>query len=178
MRARLVKVLALFIVGLALLFFDFWTKAAVYYLLPVEALDSNGLVFMKNFLGIKGAINLTFNTGAAWGLFSSLQIPLLIVRMAVILGMLLYLFFKEHKEWIEWPMLFILVGALGNVADFFLYGSVIDFIQLNFWGYHFPLFNLADALISGGVIWLFIASSLNKRHERRQMDQTSSSSLS
>jgi signal peptidase II len=39
-------------------------------------------------------------------------------------------------------------GATGNLLDMLLRGAVVDFIDLRIW----PLFNLADAAIVGGVV--------------------------
>jgi signal peptidase II len=39
-------------------------------------------------------------------------------------------------------------GALGNVVDVWRHGGVVDFIDLGWW----PVFNLADAAIVGGVL--------------------------
>lgn len=44
----------------------------------------------------------------------------------------------------------ILVGAGSNLLDRFRFSAVIDFIDLKFW----PVFNLADLLITAGIIIL------------------------
>jgi signal peptidase II len=50
----------------------------------------------------------------------------------------------------------IVGGALGNLIDRIIYGSVVDFISVGW----FPVFNLADsAIVCGGillVLWMFI----------------------
>jgi signal peptidase II len=53
----------------------------------------------------------------------------------------------------------ILGGALGNFIDRALFGYVVDFIDLNidFWGYRFAIFNIADSCVSIGVV-LFLIS--------------------
>ena len=45
----------------------------------------------------------------------------------------------------------IIGGALGNAADRVAYGAVVDFLDLNAFGRHFFVFNVADAAISLGV---------------------------
>jgi signal peptidase II len=37
-----------------------------------------------------------------------------------------------------------------------LYGHVVDFLHFTFWGYSFPIFNLADTYITLGVIGLLL----------------------
>jgi signal peptidase II len=51
---------------------------------------------------------------------------------------------------------FILGGAVGNLIDRVLYGSVVDFVQVHYAGYFFPAFNVADSAITCGaglLIW-------------------------
>jgi signal peptidase II len=48
----------------------------------------------------------------------------------------------------------IVGGALGNGADRFAYGAVVDFCDVHAFGYHFYVFNLADAAINIGVALL------------------------
>ncbi len=47
-------------------------------------------------------------------------------------------------------------GAIGNVIDRILHGSVVDFIQVWIAGWPFPSFNVADAAISAGALFLII----------------------
>ncbi len=57
----------------------------------------------------------------------------------------------------------ILAGALGNVHDRILYGSVIDFIEVHIFSYHFPDFNVADSSIVTGACLLLLDSVLSKK---------------
>jgi signal peptidase II len=50
----------------------------------------------------------------------------------------------------------IIGGALGNAADRVAYGAVVDFLDLNAFGRHFFVFNVADAAISLGVALLIL----------------------
>ena len=51
---------------------------------------------------------------------------------------------------------FILGGALGNFVDRLLHGGVVDFLALHFRDFNAFIFNVADAAITLGVIWLFV----------------------
>lgn len=165
---KYLHVVALAVVGLVLLFIDFFTKAACYHLLPSRLINQGAFVLFENFLGIQGSLYLTLNKGAAWGVLASMQIPLLIFRMTIISGMLYYLFSRTHTRLVTWSLMIICVGAIGNVIDFFIYRSVVDFIALNFWGYSFPIFNIADTLITLGSVGLIL--SYLQKHERCQVD--------
>lgn len=152
----------LILLGLSLLFFDFVSKAYIYHVFPYWR-EGLALPVFHNVLGIDFAINLAFNRGAAWGVFANFQTFLLIVRILLIFGLFVYLFFFNRSSTSRLPLVLILAGAIGNVVDFFLYGFVIDFFQFNLWGYHFPVFNLADTWITIGVAWLFILSFFKKK---------------
>lgn len=164
-----VRVAWLIVLGMALLFIDFFSKAYVYNILPYygtcREVEGIGFAVFYNFLGIDFFIHLATNKGAAWGFFANFQWILLMVRVLAIFAIFIYLFFFNRNPWFNVPFIFIAAGAIGNVIDFFLYGFVIDFLHFNLWGYHFPIFNFADTCITLGVIWLFLLTLLvPKKH--------------
>ena len=55
----------------------------------------------------------------------------------------------------------ILGGSLGNLFDRLYYSAVPDFIDLNFNGYHWFIFNVADIFITVGIICLILFELLN-----------------
>ena len=57
----------------------------------------------------------------------------------------------------------ILAGALGNVHDRIAYGSVIDFIEVHIFTYHWPDFNVADSSIVVGACLLMLDSLLTHK---------------
>ncbi len=57
----------------------------------------------------------------------------------------------------------ILGGALGNAHDRIVYGSVIDFIEVHIFTYHWPDFNVADSSVVIGACLLFLDSVLPRR---------------
>jgi signal peptidase II len=57
----------------------------------------------------------------------------------------------------------ILAGALGNVHDRILYGSVTDFLEVHIFSYHWPDFNVADSSIVTGACLLLLDSLLPKK---------------
>lgn len=150
-------------IGLLVLLADQVIKGLVYIYLPV--IDSSlywypygGIGIFHHWGGIEFSINHMTNTGAAWGVLGSYQLPLVLVRIGLILGMVIYLFyFNNHFSW-QLPLLLIIAGAIGNVFDFFIYGHVVDMFHFIFWGFDFPVFNLADSAISLGIIALFFLS--------------------
>lgn len=148
-------------VGLLIFFIDFFSKKYVYNHIPMgysPIYPYGGIGVFKDFFGIDFSINHAMNKGAAWGTFSDFQLYLLIMRIILIIGMLVYIvFFNTRKNWII-PFAMIIAGALGNVLDYFIYGHVIDMFHFIFWGYDYPVFNVADSAIFIGISWLLITS--------------------
>lgn len=134
---------------LFLLALDGITKIlALYYIPPIHygAYPYGGVpIFAAG--GITFSLNTIVNTGAAWGIFAGHSGLLFAARLLIVLGLLLFVS-KRFPVWL------VLTGAVGNAIDFCLYGHVIDFFHFNFWGYSFPIFNVADACISVGVLSL------------------------
>lgn len=97
------------------------------------------------------------NTGAAWSLWQGQAQALAYFSLAV--GLALYV---AHRCWAQGCVYrqltlgTLLGGTLGNAIDRFAWGYVVDFIDLQAFGWHFPAFNVADAAISVGLLGLFI----------------------
>lgn len=161
------RLAALIGLGLGVLVVDFFTKAYALNLLPYSSTTPlypyGGVGVFHQFLGIDFCLQLTLNRGAAWGLFQGLQIPLTAARLLILGALVVYLVFFNRQKRAEWGLVLICVGALGNLLDFFLYGFVVDFLHFTFWGYHFPVFNLADSAITVGAALLLIQSFFCKK---------------
>lgn len=57
----------------------------------------------------------------------------------------------------------ILAGAVGNLIDRILLGHVIDFVDVYYTHYHWPVFNLADSAICLGALLLLIDMSRSSK---------------
>jgi lipoprotein signal peptidase len=111
-----------------------------------------GIPLIENVGGISVSLNYVINTGAAWSLFQGYSGLLFTCRIAAIAAIL---WLQKREKW-RLPWVLILSGALGNVLDYILYRHVIDYVHVVFWGWSFPVFNLADALISIGALLLLL----------------------
>ncbi|MDO8668163.1 MAG: signal peptidase II [bacterium] len=85
-----------------------------------------------------------------------LEILLVLIISALIFSGLDYWFRHKYSEAILLSL--IVLGAISNLFDRLKYGYVIDYLNLKY----FTVFNLADALIVFGVIFLIII--LNKKN--------------
>jgi signal peptidase II len=91
-----------------------------------------------------------------WGLISFSLLAAVIVLVAMIrLG--------SRFTLTTTALALILAGALGNVHDRLAYGSVIDFIEVHIFSYHWPDFNVADSSIVVGACLLMLDSLLPKK---------------
>ncbi|MBA3237213.1 MAG: signal peptidase II [Parachlamydiaceae bacterium] len=118
-----------------------------------------GIAIFKDFYGIEFSITHLINYGAAWGVFGGYQDILLVLRICLILALIVFLlFFNRHKE-VVLPFCLVLAGAIGNVIDYFIYGHVVDMLHFVLWGYHFPVFNVADSAVCIGISWLILLSA-------------------
>ena len=60
-----------------------------------------------------------------------------------------------------WALALILGGAIGNLIDRLAYGHVIDFLDVYFYGWHWPAFNVAESAITIGA-GLFILDEFRR----------------
>lgn len=151
------------LLGISILLLDQLTKFLTYQFIPpmdhvFYRYPYGGIGVFYHVLGIDFSINYMTNKGAAWGVLGNYQILLIFVRITLVIGLLIYLYkFNRHTSW-QIPLVLIITGAIGNVLDFFIYGHVIDMLHFVFWGYDFPVFNIADSAISIGIFSLFLLS--------------------
>ena len=95
-----------------------------------------------------------------WGLIAFTLLAALVVFIAL-------LRFGNRITLATLALALILGGALGNVHDRIVYGSVMDFIEVHIFSYHWPDFNLADSSIVIGACLLFLDSLLP--HKKTEM---------
>ncbi len=98
-------------------------------------------------------LRLIFNQGTAFGLGPSLA-PLITVAAVVVSLLLIAATWSTTSRGVAALAGLVLGGALGNLGDRafrgdgFFGGSVVDFVDPQWW----PVFNVADAAISVGVV--------------------------
>ena len=116
-----------------------------------------GVGVFEDLFGIEFSIVHATNTGMAWSLLAHSPDLLLFVRGILIAAIFGYLLFFTPPLCYLLPLSCILAGALGNVIDFFFYRHVVDLFYFVFWGYSYPVFNVADIAITSGALALCFA---------------------
>ncbi len=60
----------------------------------------------------------------------------------------------------------ILGGSFGNLYDRVYYSAVPDFVDLNYNGYHWFVFNVADIFITIGIFALIFTEIIMKKNDK------------
>jgi len=163
---------------------------------PVLNLKFDGMYFGESIPVIGDFFRITFteNPGMAFGFDPGSDFKLFISVFSLVasIGLLIYLYSVRNKSLsLKIAIALILGGAVGNVIDrmfyglFYdysplFYGKVVDFFDFDFFNFtifgrsydRWPIFNIADAAVSVGVLILLF---FYKQHQEE--DTVKSESL-
>ena len=126
---------------------------------------SSSMAIYSSITVVENFFNITHlrNRGAAFGLFanSGFRLPFFILVASVALVCILYMLRKlsGQQKLTTVALSLIFSGALGNLVDRVRLGEVVDFLDVHWYGHHWPSFNIADSGICAGV-FLIAASML------------------
>ena len=156
------------LIGFALLIICFaLDRLTKIYILDILIDSGNVDIYINKYLNFY----LVWNTGIGFGLFSSENIlfyNLFTLIIVIINLVILYFAFIETKIK-SFFLMIILGGSLGNLFDRLYYSAVPDFIDLNYAGYHWFIFNVADIFITIGIICLILCEFIfyKKKDEKK-----------
>lgn len=134
-----------------------------------KVLVINKLTLGKSLSVIDGFFNITYvnNHGAAFGIMDG-KVIFIVVVSVLIFAYLTYEIRKDsHSKLITTSISFVIGGLLGNLFDRVVYGHVIDFLDFNFFGHDFAIFNIGDSFIVIGTILLAIGFLLEERNANK-----------
>ena len=107
-----------------------------------------------------------YNSGAAFGMFQNGNLIFTVLAFVVIGAILYYYPRVEAADWtLKLAMALQLAGASGNLIDRLMMGKVTDFISISI----FPVFNVADASITIGVLILLFGVWIKERTENARL---------
>lgn len=153
---------------LAILVFvaDQWTKQWAVRLVPaldaVQPYPFGGIGVTDLGGGWTVSLNLIGNTGAAWGIMHDRPTVLLVLRICLLLVIVAMMVARKVPSGWQIPLALVVGGAAGNLWDSFAYGAVIDFLHVQLAGWSFPIFNLGDAAITLGILWMLLVAYRNR----------------
>jgi signal peptidase II len=110
------------------------------------------------------------NEGAAFSLFANSASPnavrwglVVFSSLAALMVLIILVRLADRFTLTTVALALVFAGALGNVHDRIAYGSVVDFIEVHIFSYHWPDFNIADSAVVTGACLLLLDSLRHKK---------------
>jgi signal peptidase II len=135
------------------LILDQGTKLLILYGLGLVHLGSGQSMSVLPFFNL----TMVQNAGISFGLFPASGpegTAILATFQLLAAGGLAWWLCFVHRPVLAISLGLLIGGALGNLIDRLVYGWVNDFFDFHLLGYHWYVFNVADAAITFGVIGL------------------------
>jgi signal peptidase II len=111
--------------------------------------------------------HMAWNSGINFGLFSNNGLAARWILIAIALGICGVVAYWMRRETRPIALMsggMVIGGAMGNVIDRILYGSVADFLNITCCGLYNPFaFNVADIAIFAGLLGLMLFASDPKK---------------
>jgi len=110
---------------------------------------------------------LVWNSGIGFGLFSFDQSVFYnsITTLILLVNLIIIYMILKTENYTKYFYILILGGSVGNLFDRIYYSAVPDFIDLNYNGYHWFIFNVADVFITIGIFCLIITEFLGYKRK-------------
>lgn len=114
------------------------------------------------------------NTGAFLSMGNTLSRPLYIILMIILpIALILYGIYyivtsKNISPYLMIGLCFAIGGGLGNIYDRIVYGSVTDFMHIDFVLFETGIFNMADVSVMIGMFILLIDFYINKKKTTKE----------
>tara|TARA_B100000029_G_scaffold210973_1_gene208771 strand:- start:75 stop:563 length:489 start_codon:yes stop_codon:yes gene_type:complete len=155
------KLIFYFLIILAIFTLDRISKI---YVISIAETTGTVDIFINNFLNII----LVWNSGIGFGLFQFDEkfIYNAITILVFIINLIIIYFLLNSESFHKILFAMILGGSFGNLYDRIYYSAVPDFIDLNYNGYHWFVFNVADIFISIGIFVLIFHEIFRKKNEK------------
>jgi signal peptidase II len=120
-----------------------------------------------SFTVIPSLLDFTYirNEGIAFGInFPGSKMLFIIFPILITFYLISLLKNKEFEDNTSQIALFLIIGgAIGNILDRIFRGYVVDFIDFHINGAHWYIFNVADASVTIGLLFLLYSSILIKK---------------
>ena len=165
--------------------------------IPFLNISFDGMYYGESISVIGNLFKITFieNPGMAFGFNPGSDFKLWISVFSLIasIGLIVYLYIVRNKSLsLRIALAMILGGAVGNLIDrtFYgiiykyspaFYGKVVDFFDFDFFNFaifgrsydRWPIFNIADASVTVGVIILILFYRQHQKEDEENLEQES-----
>lgn len=114
---------------------------------------------------------MVWNRGISFGLFAGdglMGRMALVLLAAAITAVMCVVLYHASRRLTAVAAALVIGGAVGNIIDRLRFGAVADFVDVHFYGYHWPAFNLADSAIVIGALLLMIDTAMLKEETNPQ----------
>jgi len=197
LRTSTLNMRVLYVTGLILVIDQLSKFLIKGFEIPFLDLYHAGIPVGASYPIIGDLVRLTFieNPGMAFGIDIGGKMFLTVFSVVASIGIFIYLYkIRGESVVIRLALAMILGGAIGNLIDrvFYgvifgegplFYGKVVDFIDVDFFNIDFlgihlsrwPVFNLADASVSLGVVLLLVFHRKFTQAEEREASLTAAS---
>ena len=142
------------IIILTIFFLDRYTKLFI-----LNNVNNNSY-YLNDYINL----DLIWNTGIGFGLFSSNSDIIYNLISVLIVIVILFLFYLLIASEIYEKVIYSIIvgGALGNFYDRVMFKAVPDFIDLHYNNFHWFTFNIADIFISLGIL-IYLFKGINEK---------------
>ena len=124
------------------------------------------MILGQSFVLIPKILSLTYvqNIGAGFSILQGQQVLLSIIGLVVV-GFIFYYYKQIPKiKYVQWSVMLILGGTLGNMLERMFNNYVTDFIHIGIW----PKFNIADSCVVIGGIGLAYYFWKEEKNEKQK----------
>ena len=149
-----------------------WLSAVVLILDQCSKLIADSLLQFNQPVPLLPFLDLrkVYNPGAAFSFLSDASgwQRWFFVGLTLFVSLVLIVWLRRlqaGQERLALALALILGGAAGNLIDRVVYGYVIDFIDLYYGNWHWPVFNLADSAITLGAGLLVLDALLGHKKD-------------
>ena len=116
------------------------------------------------------SLQLAYNYGVAFSMFSFLAEYLKYIQLSLLLAGSIYLYMnKDVFEEYYIPIGLLFAGGLSNILDRFTYGGVVDYLYWHY-GFEFAIFNFADITINLAVALIIYKQIKLARLEKKSKE--------
>jgi signal peptidase II len=131
---------------------------------------------------IKGFFSLgyTENPGIAFGMLGSVNVKWALVAVSVTaIFIVIYYLMRAPASGrlLLWALALLAGGIAGNLIDRVRMGRVIDFLEFYYGTWHFPVFNVADTVITIGACLMAIELMFASPPQDKEADSETPSEL-
>lgn len=149
-----------------------YTVALFYMLLDqiIKLIVVNNMNLLQEIKIIPNFFSLYYlkNTGAAFSILGNKTLLLILISILCLIVLKNYIKKLQRVTKLTIISLGIMIGGIiGNFFDRVIYQAVIDYLSFNFFGYSFPVFNIADIGITIGACLLIIDLIIEEKEKKK-----------